>query len=557
MPKSGPTLDIALRFAAKGWKVFPLAPGKKTPRFPKGHRWGDGFKNATTDPAVITAMWEEGGANSNIGIATGPESGLFIVDVDNKVGTMGAASNDRDLRVKIGIHKWPITTAVSTASGGYHRYFKYPSGGHLLGSGSQILSHGVDHKGVGGYVVGAGSVVNGTLYAVREEVGELAVVPPALIRCLGDSREPLEPPAPTGAAILPIGEAATFGELWAEVGITLKVGEHSYPCPWHDDTKPSLSINSTNEVWICHGCNRNGGYRRLWAQVRPELALPGRRTRQDDYTEAVLRRCDDLLAAGGCIGSSGTDIKVFSVMVDLGWTTRSLEVGASIRWLAEQAACSDGTVGNALKRLISRGLLVRVERRDIRSGASMFRICDPLTRTVASSAQSYCLPLDGVSIPLRMRESRSDPIDSLDMGHDAFRWGALGSAMGTALHLQSVKKSGAKDLHAALGTKSLSTIFRHLKKMQEAGVAINEGGIWRWVGPSNDYLIQYAQISGTSGKGALAKIQHDLDRRGWEDAVNRFEERMELSRRSAKSNAEHLDQETETFIEEQATDRGK
>ena len=129
--------------------------------------------------------------------------------------------------------------------------------------------------------------------------------------------------------------------------------------------------------------------------------------------------------------------------------------------------------------------------------------------------------------------------------------------MGTALHLQSVKKSGAKDLHAALGTKSLSTIFRHLKKMQEAGVAINEGGIWRWVGPSNDYLIQYAQISGTSGKGALAKIQHDLDRRGWEDAVNRFEERMELSRRSAKSNAEHLDQETETFIEEQATDRGK
>jgi hypothetical protein len=553
-------MEMALRFAARGWKVFPLSPGKKTPRFPKGHRWGNGFKNATGDPAVIEAMWEEGGANCNIGIATGPESGLFIIDVDNKVGTMGAESNDRDLRVKIGIRKWRMTTTVSTASGGHHRYFKYPGGRHLLGSGSQMLSHGIDHKGIGGYVVGPGSVVNGVLYVMREEAGELAVVPPELIQCLRDSREPLGPPAPTGGAILSIGEAATFGELWAEVGITLKMGDHCYPCPWHYDTKPSLSINSTNEVWICHGCNRHGGHWRLWAQVRPESALPGPTTPRDDYTEAVLRRCDDLLGAGGSIGTSGTDIKVFAVMVSLGWTTGSLQVGASLRWLAEQAGCSAGTAGNAVKRLISGDLLVHVGRRDSLSVASMFRICDPLTRTVASSAHSYCLPSYGASISLRMRDSRPERIDQLDMGHDAFRWGALGSAMGTALHLQSVKKGSARNLHAALGTKSLSTIFRHLKMMQEAGVAINEDGIWTWVGPSNDYLMQYAQVSGTSGKGALAKIQHDLDRQGWQEVVNRLEERRDLADRNATSNAEHLDRGTNhlpiTFPKDRALDRG-
>jgi Bifunctional DNA primase/polymerase, N-terminal/CHC2 zinc finger len=557
MPTSRPTLGIALRFAAKDWKVFPLSPGKKTPRFPKGHRWGDGFKNATTDPTAIMAMWEEGGANCNIGIATGPESGLFVVDVDNKVGTMGAASNDRDLRAKIEIDKWPNTTTVSTASGGHHLYFKYP-GGHLLGSGSQILSHGVDHKGVGGYVVGAGSVVNGTLYAVREEAEELAVVPRGLIQCLRASRVPLEPPAPTGVAILPVGEVATFSELWAEIGITLKVGEHDYNCPWHDDTKPSLSINSIEEIWICHGCNRHGGYGRLWAEVRPEAALPGAGSPPDAETEAILCRCDDLVTNVKEVGVTGTHIKVYLVILDTAWRRGSLEIGASLRWLAEQASCGDGTAGNALTRLVSDGLIERVGTRQPRSMASVYRLCDPLNRTVASIAQSYSSSVYRGYIARKMQLA-TDPID---LSHDAFRWGALGSAMRTALHLRSVKKATAKDIQLALGTKTLNTIFRHLKKLHEAGVAVNEDGIWKWIAPSDDYLNQYAQISGTTGRGRLAKIQHDLDRQGWQEAMVRLDERMELARRNAKSNGKHLVQDYETgqltmtFTKEQAIDRG-
>ncbi|MGH3808693.1 MAG: bifunctional DNA primase/polymerase, partial [Pseudonocardiaceae bacterium] len=60
---------------ARGWHVFPIAPGAKKP--PLVDRWET---RATTDPGQITRWWASNSRNS-IGIATGP-SGLVVVDLD-------------------------------------------------------------------------------------------------------------------------------------------------------------------------------------------------------------------------------------------------------------------------------------------------------------------------------------------------------------------------------------------------------------------------------------------------------------------------------------------
>lgn len=58
-------LTAALRYAERGLPVFPCKPGKKVPLT------AHGFKDATTDPAVIKTWWKKH-PKANIGVATGP-----------------------------------------------------------------------------------------------------------------------------------------------------------------------------------------------------------------------------------------------------------------------------------------------------------------------------------------------------------------------------------------------------------------------------------------------------------------------------------------------------
>lgn len=60
------TTAAALKAAAQGWPVFPLAVGDKAP--PRGLT--DWEKRATCNPDQIRAWWKR--APYNIGIATGP-----------------------------------------------------------------------------------------------------------------------------------------------------------------------------------------------------------------------------------------------------------------------------------------------------------------------------------------------------------------------------------------------------------------------------------------------------------------------------------------------------
>src|SRR5271168_1150948 len=65
-----------------GWPVFPCHEDTKAPVRPKS-QGGNGFKDATRDPAEIAELWRRwpGGL---IGVATGEVSGIDVLDIDFK-----------------------------------------------------------------------------------------------------------------------------------------------------------------------------------------------------------------------------------------------------------------------------------------------------------------------------------------------------------------------------------------------------------------------------------------------------------------------------------------
>ncbi|WMD09760.1 bifunctional DNA primase/polymerase [Streptomyces sp. FXY-T5] len=201
-------MRAALNAAERGWYVFPLRPGTKRPALhgetacPRtgpcaaGHRkWQD---RATTNPDRIRAAWER--APFNVGIATGP-SGLLVIDLDvhktnSSTDAPGGAATFKALCERTG-HAVPRTRTVRTASGGQHLYFTAPAAARLHNTAG-TLAPLVDTRAWGGYVVAAGSTIEGTRYEAEG---------PALLRPLPDwLKSTLVPPHPVNRpAAIPAG----------------------------------------------------------------------------------------------------------------------------------------------------------------------------------------------------------------------------------------------------------------------------------------------------------------------------------------------------------------
>ncbi|WP_427115600.1 bifunctional DNA primase/polymerase [Pseudarthrobacter scleromae] len=166
-------LELALDYASKGYRVFPLWPDGKNPLIGKAGG-GSGFKDATTDPDQVQAWWTKT-PRANIGIAAGL-SGLIIPDLDVKKGDDGPG-NYRQLLSEHGLNPTDLEpVVVTTASGGFHHYYR----GVPVPDRTKIRV-GVDLRSDGGYVVAPGSVVNGKRYVGDlPHVEDLPVAPEAL-----------------------------------------------------------------------------------------------------------------------------------------------------------------------------------------------------------------------------------------------------------------------------------------------------------------------------------------------------------------------------------------
>jgi hypothetical protein len=133
-----------------GFRVFPLRTDTGTPSFAE---WPE---RATTDVEQIRAWFTGNYASSGVGIATGPESGIWVLDIDMKHGVDGFAS----LRTFAEAHDatsadFTHTMAVRTPSGGAHVYFRWDEASASEGgirNSAKELAPGLDVRGIRGYV---------------------------------------------------------------------------------------------------------------------------------------------------------------------------------------------------------------------------------------------------------------------------------------------------------------------------------------------------------------------------------------------------------------------
>jgi hypothetical protein len=220
-------LQAALDAAGRGWHVFPLKPGSKRPACP-GHDADncDGHDSwcrnghagweprATTRKQWITNGWST--TPYNVGIACGP-SRLVVVDLDTpKPGDTPPSEWDRPgirtgadvlaaLAVEAGQPYPGDTYTVSTPSGGTHLYFTAPAGIEFRNTAGS-LGWLVDTRAGGGYVVAAGSEVNGRGYVVEVD-GPAAELPAWLVDRLRPAGLPPQRPV---QVTLPNGRAGAY-----------------------------------------------------------------------------------------------------------------------------------------------------------------------------------------------------------------------------------------------------------------------------------------------------------------------------------------------------------
>lgn len=219
----------ALWAARRGWHVHPLRVDDKAPL------WNDWEHRATTDPDVIRA-WSR--RTTGYGIACGP-SRLVVVDGDvPKPDTPPPpAAGIRDgldmlaylaEQAKASID-W-ATFQVTTGRDGAHLYYQAPEGVELRNTAydprrdpSSYLGWCIDTRGVGGYVVGPGSVVAGRRYTTLHSAPP-AVFPGWILRALTSRSTPAGASqaggAGRGSASAAVASSSVVGREWAEAAVS-------------------------------------------------------------------------------------------------------------------------------------------------------------------------------------------------------------------------------------------------------------------------------------------------------------------------------------------------
>lgn len=220
------TLEAALDYARQGWRVIPILPGSKRPALT---RWTE---QATTDTATIKEWWD-GHDDYGVGIATGPTSGFWVLDVDD-------FDSFRDLEQRY--EMLPDTRTSITGSGGFHFLFRWPTDGRdIRNDAGRRLGPGLDVRGDGGQIVAPPSVhPNGNTYQWDAGLGDdIAEAPEWLLElvCAEPATETVERTvaAPTDRPGDRWAASTTWGELLERDGWQLhhvdRDGEHHWTRP--------------------------------------------------------------------------------------------------------------------------------------------------------------------------------------------------------------------------------------------------------------------------------------------------------------------------------------
>ena len=170
-------LEYALSLAARGFYVFPIKSGQKTPPLVK-------FKEAATrDEQQIRNWWGLPNHQPNIGVYTGRfgEYGqaLVVVDVDTKKNGDGSLFD-----LELAGYAIPETFTQRTPTGGRHIVYRHLD---ALRQGVDVIGSGLDIRSRGGFFVAAGSSVDAGQYVVERDL-DVAVCPGWLVDALAPSK---------------------------------------------------------------------------------------------------------------------------------------------------------------------------------------------------------------------------------------------------------------------------------------------------------------------------------------------------------------------------------
>jgi hypothetical protein len=189
---SNQTLDAALTYAAKGWRVLPLysirngqcsCGDRGCGNSGKHPLLAHGSKDATTDAGTIRNWFGAMFPDANIGIATGPESGIFLLGPDGEQGIADLAKLEK------ANSELPATPRARSGGGGRHYLFRYPQG-HTVANRRNHRGTKIDVRGQGGYFIAAPSNhKSGTPYAWETNAIPPAEAPPWLLDWLGSNSE--------------------------------------------------------------------------------------------------------------------------------------------------------------------------------------------------------------------------------------------------------------------------------------------------------------------------------------------------------------------------------
>ena len=116
--------------------MFPVEPCGKIPLI-------KGWQLAASCDAMTIAAWDRQFPGCNWALACGPESGVFVLDVDSEDGKASIAE-----LCKAHGDLWTYTLQTETAHG-FHLYFKYPDNVSIRSSVCK-LAKGLDIRGIGG-----------------------------------------------------------------------------------------------------------------------------------------------------------------------------------------------------------------------------------------------------------------------------------------------------------------------------------------------------------------------------------------------------------------------
>ena len=228
-------LEAALEYAAYGWRVIPIRPGGKHPPMTA---WQDA---ATYNKTTITAWFTGPYAGYGVGIATGEQSGIWVLDVDVADGKQG----DETLhQLEQTYGPLPDTPTAITGSGGRHYYFNWPAGADIRNNAGTKLGPGLDIRGNGGQVVAAPTIhPNGRAYQWETGLEQQPADAPGWLLALIAPDEPPPPRTPqthpqsedTDSAAGHHNNTTTWAELltadgWA-LAATLPDGEQRWVRP--------------------------------------------------------------------------------------------------------------------------------------------------------------------------------------------------------------------------------------------------------------------------------------------------------------------------------------